>query len=35
MGDSKLVGERVNDLELIAKVYETDDLVNRVEYLPV
>jgi predicted nuclease of predicted toxin-antitoxin system len=29
------IGQCVNDLELIAKVYEPDDMVNRVEYLPV
>lgn len=29
------VGQCVADLELIAKVYEPEDMVNRVEFLPV
>jgi predicted nuclease of predicted toxin-antitoxin system len=29
------IGQCVADLELIAKVYEPDDMVNRVEYLPL
>jgi predicted nuclease of predicted toxin-antitoxin system len=29
------IGRCVSDLELIAKVYEAADLVNRVEYLPL
>ncbi|HXG66751.1 MAG TPA: DUF5615 family PIN-like protein [Blastocatellia bacterium] len=29
------IGQCVNDLELIAKVYEPEDLANRVEYLPL
>jgi len=28
-------GECVNDLELIARVYEPEDLINRIEYLPL
>lgn len=28
-------GQAVRDLELIAKVYEPEDLENRVEYLPL
>jgi len=27
------IGECVNDLELIARVYEPEDLINRIEYL--
>jgi predicted nuclease of predicted toxin-antitoxin system len=29
------IGKCIEDLELIAKVYEPEDLVNRVEYLPL
>jgi hypothetical protein len=29
------IGQCVSDLELIAKVYEPEDLANRVEYLPL
>jgi len=29
------IGECLNDLELIAKGYEPEDLANRVEYLPL
>jgi predicted nuclease of predicted toxin-antitoxin system len=29
------IGQCVSDLELISKVYEPQDLANRVEYLPV
>ena len=29
------IGKRINDLELIAKVYEPGDIANRVEYLPL
>jgi hypothetical protein len=29
------IGQWVIDLELIAKVYEPEDMVNRVEYLPL
>ena len=29
------IGQYVSDLELIAKVYEPEDLANRVEYLPL
>jgi len=29
------IGQRINDLELIAKVYEPVDMANRVEYLPL
>jgi Domain of unknown function (DUF5615) len=29
------IGRCVSDLELIAKVYEPEDLANRVEYLPL
>jgi predicted nuclease of predicted toxin-antitoxin system len=29
------IGECMNDLELIAKAYEPEDLANRVEYLPL
>src|SRR5260370_38262671 len=29
------ISECVNDLELIAKVYEPEDLIDRIEYLPL
>jgi predicted nuclease of predicted toxin-antitoxin system len=29
------IGQCVADLELIAKVYEPEDMANRVEYLPI
>jgi predicted nuclease of predicted toxin-antitoxin system len=29
------IGECLNDLELIAKGYEPEDLINRLEYLPL
>jgi predicted nuclease of predicted toxin-antitoxin system len=29
------IGQCVNDLELIAKAYEPEDIANRVEYLPL
>ena len=29
------IGQCVNDLELIAKAYEPEDIGNRVEYLPL
>jgi predicted nuclease of predicted toxin-antitoxin system len=29
------IGQCVSDLELITKVYEPEDLANRVEYLPL
>ena len=29
------IGQCVSDLELIVKVYEPEDLANRVEYLPL
>ncbi len=29
------IGQCVSDLELIAKVYEPDDIANRVEFLPL
>ena len=29
------IGQRINDLELIAQVYEPVDMANRVEYLPL
>src|SRR5215470_11300041 len=29
------IGQCVADLELIAKIYEPEDLANRVEYLPL
>lgn len=29
------ISQCVNDLELIAKVYEPEDIANRVEYLPL
>jgi len=29
------IGEAIRDLELIARVYEPEDLRNRVEYLPL
>lgn len=29
------VGQTVKDLELMAKVYEPEDMMNRVEYLPL
>lgn len=29
------IGQCVNDLELIAKVYEPEDLADRVEFLPI
>jgi hypothetical protein len=29
------IGQTVRDLELLAKVYETEDMENRVEYLPL
>jgi predicted nuclease of predicted toxin-antitoxin system len=29
------IGQCVADLELIAKVYEPEDMTNRVEYLPL
>ncbi len=29
------LGEFVNDLELLAKVYDPADILNRVEYLPL
>ncbi len=29
------IGQSVNDLELIAKIYELEDLANQVEYLPL
>lgn len=29
------IGQRINDLELIAKVYEPADMADRVEYLPL
>ena len=29
------VGQTIYDLELIAKVYEPEDIENRVEYLPL
>ena len=28
------VGKLISDLELIAKVYDPPDMLNRVEYLP-
>jgi len=28
------IGQAINDLELLANVYEPDDMRNRVEYLP-
>jgi hypothetical protein len=28
------ISECINDLELVAKVYEPEDLINRIEYLP-
>lgn len=28
------IGQAIRDLELLAKVYEPDDMRNRVEYLP-
>lgn len=30
-----LIGQAVADLELMAKVYEPDDILNRVEHLPL
>ncbi|HEY3244963.1 MAG TPA: hypothetical protein VGM03_16600 [Phycisphaerae bacterium] len=29
------IGQCVRDLELIANVYEPEDLINRIEYLPL
>lgn len=29
------VGQTIHDLELIAKIYEPEDIENRVEYLPL
>jgi hypothetical protein len=29
------VGQTIQDLELIAKIYEPEDIENRVEYLPL
>ncbi len=29
------VGQTINDLQLIAEVYEPEDIENRVEYLPL
>lgn len=29
------IGQCISDLELIAKVYEPEDIANRVEYLPL
>ena len=29
------VGQTIHDLELIAKIYEPEDIANRVEYLPL
>jgi predicted nuclease of predicted toxin-antitoxin system len=29
------IGQCVADLELIAKIYEPEDMANRVEYLPL
>jgi len=29
------IGQCIEDLELIAKVYEPDDVANRVEFLPL
>lgn len=29
------IGQCINDLELIAKVYEPADMVRRIEYLPL
>lgn len=29
------VGQAIHDLELIAKIYEPEDIENRVEYLPL
>jgi hypothetical protein len=29
------IGQCVADLELIAKIYEAEDMSNRVEYLPL
>ena len=29
------VGQAIRDLELIAKIYEPEDIVNRVEFLPL
>ena len=29
------VGQTIRDLELVAQVYEPEDLANRVEYLPI
>jgi len=29
------VGQAIRDLQLIAEVYEPEDIVNRVEYLPL
>ena len=29
------IGQCVQDLELMAKAYESDDMVNRIEHLPL
>jgi predicted nuclease of predicted toxin-antitoxin system len=29
------IGQCVDDLELIARIYDPDDIINRVEYLPL
>jgi hypothetical protein len=29
------VGQTIHDLELIAKIYEPEDIENRVEFLPL